>query len=65
MLILMTTALAVAAPAAQPAEQAAPQSQHMAMNHDAHRQMMKCCDCCKDMAKEHEGHFDHEGHETR
>jgi hypothetical protein len=65
MMILMTAALAAAAPAESVAPNAAPHSQHMPMGHHGSHAQMKCCECCKDMAKEDEGHGRHEGHETR
>ncbi len=61
MLILMTAALAAAGPAAQPASGADIHAQHMAMGETGKHDQMKCCDCCKDMAKEHEGHAGHDG----
>jgi hypothetical protein len=63
MLILMTAALAAAVPAVQPTAGEDAHGQHLAMVHKGHGQM-KCCKCCNDMAKEHEGHAEHPGHQA-
>ena len=61
MLILMTAAFAAAQPAT-PTPAADSHAQHMAMAQTGKHEQMKCCDCCKDMARKHEGHADDEGH---
>jgi hypothetical protein len=65
MLILMTAALAAAAPAEQPMPPMNMHEQHMSMHHGDGAHKVKCCDCCEDMAKDHEGHSAHRGRETR
>ena len=66
MMMLLSAALAAAAPAAPstpPAHQHAP-SQHKGMS--GHEQMTDCCKCCEEMmAKMHEGHGSaHEDHQN-
>ena len=60
MLILMSAALAAAATAVPPAAGEDTHSQHQAMAYEG-RGQMKCCECCKDMASEHERHTGHPG----
>lgn len=61
MIILMTAALAAAQPVPVAAGSEMP-AQNMAMGEAGQHEQMKCCDCCQDMAKKHEGHARHEGH---
>lgn len=60
MMILMTAALAAAAPAVSSAPGAEQHAQYMAMG-GSHEQK-ECCPCCKDMADKHSGHDRQQGH---
>ena len=59
MLILITTALVAVQPAPAFIDS---QGHHMAMAETGKHEQMTCCDCCKAMAKKHEGHAEHHGH---
>ena len=60
MMILMTAALAAAAPAVSATPGPDGHARPMAMS-GSHEQK-DCCPCCKDMADKHGGHGQHEGH---
>jgi len=61
MIILMTAALAAAQPVPEGASNQMP-AQHMGMGEAGQHEQMKCCDCCKDMGRKHEGQPRHDGH---
>ena len=62
MLILMTAALVAAVPAVEPTSGADAHAQHIAVGETDQHEQTKCCDCCKDMAKKHDGHSEYRGH---
>jgi hypothetical protein len=62
MLILMTAALVAAVPAVEPTSGADAHAQHIAVGETDQHEQTKCCDCCKDMAKKHDGHSEYPGH---
>lgn len=61
MMILMTAALAAAAPAVSATPATDGHVRHMAMS-GPHEQK-DCCPCCKDMADKHGGHDQRQGHD--
>ena len=62
MLILMTAALVAAVPAVEPMSGLDAHAQHIAVGETDQHEQTKCCDCCKDMAKKHDGHSEYRGH---
>lgn len=61
---MITTLIAAALVAAQPAPAPNSDAQHAPTQQEGTKK--DCCkDCCKDMAKEHEGHGEHGGHASR
>jgi hypothetical protein len=66
MIILLSAALAAAAPAASATPPVDTHAQHKSEGMAGHEQMKDCCKCCEEMmAKMHEGHSSkHEEHKS-
>ena len=62
MMIIMTAALAAAVPAVEPTSERERSRTAHCDGRDRSARQTKCCDCCKGMAKKHEGHSEHPGH---
>jgi hypothetical protein len=63
MTLIAAAAVAAAQPAAVPANPPVQHAPMMQMGKAREHKDMDCCkDCCKHMAKMHEGHNQHDGH---